>query len=216
MKNKEYILFDLDGTITDSKEGILTAVKYAMDAYGIKEEDEERLNMFIGPPLIDAFTTYDGVDEEQGQKLVSKYREFYKDKGIYMFRVYDGVPEMIKKIKKAGKKVYLATAKPIVFAERIIEKIGITEYFDGLYGASMDASRNKKEQVIAYVIEKEQLEKEKILMVGDRDNDVEGANINGIDVLGVLYGYGTKKELEEAGCKNFAKTVKETETIILE
>lgn len=105
MKNKEYILFDLDGTITDSKEGILTAVKYAMEAYGIIEEDEERLNMFIGPPLIDAFTTYDGVDEELGHELVAKYREFYKDKGIYMFKVYEGVPEMIKISNKRGKSI---------------------------------------------------------------------------------------------------------------
>ncbi len=214
---KDIIFFDLDGTIVDSAPGILESVKYALAHFGIKEQDEEKLNLFIGPPLFDAFSSLYNMNKEDADFAVSKYRENYNNnKAIEKFFVYDGVEEMLKALKNAGYTICLATAKPLKFAKIILEKAGLFHYFDVINGASFDESKRTKTAVIADTIETNSFEKSRILMVGDRENDVTGARNNGIDVLGVLYGYGNEEELREAGCKKTAKTPQEVVKIIKE
>lgn len=198
---KEILFFDLDGTITDSAPGIKESVKYALSFFGIDEQDEEKLNLFIGPPLFDAFSLYYNMNKEDADTAVAKYRENYKqNKAMLKYKVYDGVEEMLKTLKEKGYKIFLATAKPMEFAKIILEDAGLSKYFDEISGASFDASKRSKSAVIKDLIERNNFDKEKILMIGDRENDVTGAKNNGIDVLGVTYGYGDKKELNDAGC----------------
>jgi len=202
---KDIIFFDLDGTIVDSAPGIKASVKYALSYFGIDENDEEMLNKFIGPPLYDAFFKYYDFDDEKANKAVEKYRENYSgNNAIEKFLVYDGVEEMLKTLKDAGFIICLATAKPLLYAKKILKKADLIKYFDVLNGASFDESKRTKSAVIKDTIDSNNFEKERILMVGDRENDVVGAKKNGISVLGVLYGYGDEEELKTAGCKDIA------------
>lgn len=216
MKDKNIIFFDLDGTIVDSKPGIIESVKYALNHFGIEEKDEEKLNFFIGPPLFDAFSKYYNMNKEDADLAVEKYRENYNgNKAVLKFSVYKGIEDVLKALKSAGKTICLATAKPLKFAEIILKDAGLYEYFDIVNGASFDESKRTKSAVIKDTIEKGKFEKEKILMVGDRENDVSGALKNNIDVLGVLYGYGDEKELKDAGCKLIAETAQDIIKMIL-
>lgn len=200
MKSYDTFFFDLDGTIIDSSVGITNSVMYALKRFGIEETDRTSLYKFIGPPLTESFERFYGFDKEKAKKAVEVYREYYADKGIFEIEVYDGIAETVKALKKAGKKVVVATSKPEIFARRIMEYIGLSEYFDYIAGMGMDGARNTKAEVIDYAIEACQLtEKEKILMIGDREHDVLGAKRIGIDCVGVLYGFGSKEEFEEAG-----------------
>lgn len=213
---KDIIFFDLDGTIVDSAPGILESVKYALLYFGIEEEDEEKLNVFIGPPLFDAFSKYYNMNKEDADLAVEKYRENYNNnKAMEKFTVYGGVPEMLKKLKDEGFTICLATAKPLLFAQKILDKADLSKYFDIINGASFDESKRTKTAVIANTIEKSNFKKEKILMVGDRENDVTGAKNNGISVLGVTYGYGDKKELKDAGCFDIVSSPEEVTEFIM-
>ncbi|MBR4891122.1 MAG: HAD-IA family hydrolase [Clostridia bacterium] len=215
MKNKEIIFFDLDGTITDSKKGIFNSIKYVLDFYKIEERDENILIKFLGPPLKDSFMKYFNMSEKQAIEAVAKYREYYRVKGIFELSVYDGAEEMLKKLKENGKTVCLATSKPQEFAESILKRHDLLKYFDFLAGATMDEKRNEKDLVIKYAIEQNSFNKEKIVMIGDRENDILGAKINGIDSIGVLYGYGDEEELKKAGCKSFAKSTSEVTDLLI-
>ena len=155
-----------------------------------------------------------GFREEQAKIAVEKYREIYVKEGIYRLSVYPGVEEMLQNLREE-KTIILATAKPIAYAKEIMERTNLSCYFDYLEGASLDESRSEKSQVIQYAIEKHKLDRTKIIMVGDREHDIKGALENGVEALGVLYGYGSREELENAGCTQFAKTVKETEDILM-
>lgn len=200
MKSYDTFFFDLDGTIIDSSVGITNSVMYALKRFGIEETDRMSLYKFIGPPLTESFERFYGFDEEKAIEAVNVYREYYADKGIFEIEVYEGIPETVKALKKAGKKVVVATSKPEIFARRIMEYIGLSEYFDYIAGMGMDGARNTKAEVIDYAMEACQLtEKEKILMIGDREHDVIGAKRIGIDCVGVLYGFGSQEEFEEAG-----------------
>ena len=213
---KSVIFFDLDGTIVDSKPGIIESVKYALNHFGIEEKDDEKLNLFIGPPLFDAFSKYYNMNKEDADLAVSKYRENYNgNKAVLKYSVYEGIEDVLKELKKAEKTICLATAKPLQFAEIILKDAGLFEYFDIVNGASFDESKRTKSAVIKDTIEKGNFKKESILMVGDRENDVKGAIKNEIDILGVLYGYGDKEELKTAGCFNIVKTPAEITEFIL-
>ncbi len=214
MQSNDIIFFDLDGTLTDSKEGIFLSLRYALNYFGIQEEDDEKLKLFLGPPLVGAFMQYYQMTEQQANTALEKYREIFAVKGIYALSMYDGVGQMLKNLKKKNKTLCLATAKPILYAKDIVERLKIAQYFDFLEGATMDESRSEKTQVIDHLIKTYGLDKERIIMVGDRDHDIYGAKENGIESLGVLYGYGSREELKKAGCKNFAKTVKEVEKFL--
>ena len=193
--------WDLDGTLTCSAEGIINSVRYALESFGIKEPENEKLKRFIGPPLSESFSVFYGLKGEDCKKAIEKYREFYTDRGIFQNGVYEGVAETLEALKKKGKKLYVATSKPEIFMFRILEHFGLSGYFDFAGGADTAGLRNEKDKVIKYVIEHEGLQEEqkndRILMVGDRKHDILGARKHGIKCCGVLWGYGWREEFEE-------------------
>lgn len=213
---KDIIFLDLDGTLVDSAPGIKESVKYALSYFGIEEKDEEKLNLFIGPPLFDAFSKIYGMNKEDADTAVEKYRENYKqNKAMLKYKVYDGVEKMLITLNENGFKICLATAKPKEFAQIILDDANLSKYFHKISGASFDESKRTKTAVIKDLIEKNNFNKERILMVGDRENDVNGAKNNNISVLGVTYGYGDKKELNDAGCFDIVSSPYEVAEFIL-
>jgi len=213
--NFENILFDLDGTLINSEVGVTRCVIYALEKFGITENDRAVLRKFLGPPLSDSFMRYYGMSPENAEKAVAYYRERYVPIGVHENEVYDGVYEMLSALRKSGRKLYLATSKPEHYAKGILEEFKLGEYFDGVYGSTLDESRNTKDKVLAYAVEGIGLDKSRSVMVGDRFHDVEGATVNGLPCIGVLYGFGDKEELLNAGAICVAATPKELEKIII-
>lgn len=213
---KSYILFDLDGTLTDPMVGITKSVQYALKTYGIEEPDLEKLIPFIGPPLKDSFMKYYNFPEEQAREGIARYREYFTVKGIFENQVYDGIPQMLQNLKAAGKSLLVATSKPEQFAKQILEHFDLDGYFDFIGGASMDEVRVKKGDVIAYVLDSMGIgDVSRAVMVGDREHDVLGARENGMDCVGVLFGYGGRQELEHAGAGRIVETVEELTEVLL-
>ncbi len=212
----EYIFFDLDGTLTDSALGITRSVKYALNKYGIIENDQNKLNMFVGPPLKDSFMNIYGFSEEKATEAIDFYREYYAVTGIKENSVYLGVEDMLKDLIRAGKKLYIATSKPEHYAKQILEYFGLSEYFEFIGGATMDEKLVAKADIINYVINACNLtEKSQIVMVGDREHDILGAKAHNIKSIGVLYGYGNLEELQNAKADFIAKTPNEVTKIVL-
>ena len=202
------VLFDLDGTLTDPGEGITNSVAYALKKFNIEVEDRKELYNFIGPPLIDSFMKFYGMNYEDGLKAVEYYREYFGVTGIFENTMFDGIPELLDKIKKSGRKISLATSKPEQYAVRILEHFELTKYFDFIGAATMDESRSKKADVITYTLNNLGVtDKSEVVMIGDRHHDIEGANLNGLDSIGVLFGYGDRNELEKAGATYIAETI---------
>lgn len=194
------VLFDLDGTLTDSGPGIIAGVQYALKKYGMEVDDISSLRCFIGPPLKEQFMKFCGFSEEEGARAVEHYREYYRDRGIFENEVYEGVPELLRELKDAGLTVIMATSKPETFAVTIAEHFEISRYFDFIGGSLMDGRRTKKSEVIEYVLEGAGVtDRSTVLMIGDRDYDILGAKEAGVHSMGVLYGYGPREELEAAG-----------------
>ncbi len=213
---REYVLFDLDGTLTDPMEGITKSVQHALRAYGIEEPDLKALCPFIGPPLGESFMKYYGFSRERAGEAIYKYREYFAVKGIFENRVYEGIPQMLGALRDNGRKLLVATSKPEEFASQILEHFQLDGYFDWVCGASMDEKRVKKGEVIAYALETAGIrDVSKAVMVGDREHDVLGAKENGMDCVGVLFGYGRRQELEAAGAVKIAGTVEELGRILL-
>ena len=209
MKYK-YILFDLDGTITESGPGIMNSVEYALNKMNREVGDRDTLKKFIGPPLTESMEKYYGMSKEEALLGVKYYREYYHDKGIYENRVYDGLEEVLKKINEAGKQAIVATSKPEKYAKIIIDHFHLTQYFACVAGMEMDGGRGTKAQVITYALEKNDItDKSNVLMIGDREHDVIGAHENGLDCLGILYGFGSRKEFEEAGADYIRENVED-------
>ena len=194
------VLFDLDGTLTDPGEGITKSVEYALKKFDIITQDRCELYKFIGPPLKDSFMKYYGFSEEKAEQAIAYYREYFRDIGIFENEVYEGVEDMLRSLHADGKRLILATSKPEEFAIRILEHFGLKKYFAVAAGASMDSSRSKKGDVIAYAISFcEDFNKDTAVMIGDREHDIIGAKENGLKSIGVLYGYGDENELKTAG-----------------
>lgn len=213
---KKYILFDLDGTLTDPMVGITRSVQHALRAYGIEEEDLKKLYPFIGPPLKDSFMKYYGFPEAQAEEAIEKYREYFRVTGIFENKVYDGIEDMLRELKARDGILLVATSKPEEFAMQILEHFHLSQYFDYVCGASMDEKRVKKGEVIGYALERAGIgQVDEAVMVGDREHDVIGAHENGMDCVGVLFGYGSREELEEAGAGETAGTVEELQEILL-
>ena len=209
------ILFDLDGTLTDPGEGITNSVAYALNKFGIEVSDKKELYKFIGPPLKDSFMKYYGFDEEGSERAISCYREYFRDTGIFENQVYNGVEDMLRTLYAKGKRIVLATSKPEEFAIRILEHFELKKYFTVVAGASMDSSRSKKGDVIAYAISLcEDFEKNTAVMVGDREHDIIGAKENGLKSIGVLYGYGSEDELRTAGADYIASSPEDVLNLI--
>ncbi len=200
MKPYSLILFDLDGTLTDPAEGITNSVAYALNKFGIEVADKTQLYKFIGPPLADSFMEYYGFSEEQAQEAIACYRQYFTEKGMFENIVYEGIEELLKSLKSRGKRLCVATSKPEPFAKAILEHFNLAQYFECIAGATLDQSRVKKADVIAYALEKCGItDCSTAVMVGDREHDVFGATVHFIDCIGVLYGYGNRAELESAG-----------------
>ena len=210
----KYILFDLDGTLTNPVIGITKSIQYALSSKGIQITDLNSLTKYIGPPLRNTFMEF-GFDAEEAEELVGKYREYYRVTGIYENEVYDGIEGLLHKLKEDGKKIYTATSKPEYYAKIILEHFHLDQYFEDICGATMDDSRGTKEEVIRYVLEKNEImDLDKVVMIGDREHDVEGAKKVGVTSIGVLFGYGSRNELVEAGANYIAATVDEIYEII--
>lgn len=210
------VFFDLDGTITESGIGITRSVAYALKKYGIEEQDQQKLDLFIGPPLIDSFMKHYGFSKEQAVEAVAHYREYYAVTGIFENRVYDGVRELLAKLNAAGVRCVLATSKPEHYALQILEHFDLSKYFPLAAGATMDERRTNKTDVLAYAMEKAGCTPgASAVMVGDREHDVLGAKQNGLSCIGVLYGYGSREELTEAGALALAETPYELAALLL-
>lgn len=212
---RDYILFDLDGTLTDPGEGITNSVAYALNKYGIEVSDRTALYKFIGPPLYESFEVYYGFTHEQAIQAVEYYREYYKDKGIFENLVYHGIPELLHALKDAGKKILLATSKPEAFARQILDHFHLTEYFDVIVGADMHGSLIRKADIIDKALTLGGADPSQCIMVGDREHDVLGAAAHGIPCIGVLFGYGSLTELDAAGAYRTAASADDVLKIVL-
>ena len=204
------ILFDLDGTLTDPKVGITRCVQYALEKMGIIEDDIEKLVHFIGPPLMLTFKESYHLTEEQAWQALGYYRERFSTVGLYENAVFPGIPELLAGLKEQGKTLYVATSKPTVYSERILEHFGLHGYFQAIIGSNLDGTRVEKYEVIDYLLS--QLgdhDRSKVLMVGDRKHDIIGARRHGVAVAAVAYGYGTLEELDQAKPDYIVHTVKE-------
>lgn len=210
------ILFDLDGTITDSGAGIIHSVTYALEKLNLSIPPEAELYSFIGPPLIDSFKTLYDLDTQTAEQAVQYYREYYQAKGMYENQIYKGIPELLNTLQEQGCALYIATSKPEIYAKQIIAHFELSSYFNGIYGASIDGSRSKKGDVIRYALKEAEITTiQEVMMIGDRSHDMIGAKENNLACLGVLYGFGDQAELERAGADYIAATPEAIEKIIL-
>jgi len=214
----EYILFDLDGTLTDPAVGITNSAIYALKKFGIEVSDRKELYKFIGPPLWDSFEKYCGFSKEEANTAVGYFREYFQDIGIFENAVYPGCEDLLRKLKNHDKTLIVATSKPKVFAKQILEHFDIAKYFTFIAGSSLDGTTVRKGDVIRYALRSCNIgggDLSRTIMIGDREFDIIGAKEVGISSLGVLYGYGSRDELEQAGADFIADSVEDIGAIIL-
>lgn len=227
----KYLLFDLDGTLTDPKEGITTSVQYALRAFGIEEPDLEKLKPFIGPPLQSSFMDFYGFDEEKAKGAVEKYREWFRPKGIYQNAIYPGIEEVLSRLKAGGKVLAVASSKPQIFVEQVLRHFGIYDYFTVIVGSELDGRRDKKEEVVEEALRQLGVEAVKgegteeehglgsgnlaAVMIGDRKFDIAGGKAHGLVTVGVAFGYAEEGELEAAGADYVVQTVEELGRLLM-
>ena len=197
LKFKNY-LFDLDGTLTDPGTGIRNSIIYALNKFEIQVPNTDTLNQFIGPPLMESFQKYCGVSPQDSKKLLEYYREYFAVTGYLENMLYEDTVKVLDSIVKQGGKVYLATAKPEIYAFKIIKHFGLLKYFTYMAGNDMEETRCAKQDVIKYLFDKASIDAEGTLMIGDRSYDITGAHICGIPAAAVLHGYGSREELKDA------------------
>lgn len=198
----KYVLFDLDGTITEPAEGITNSARYALEQFGIKVKSNTELLAFIGPPLQDSFKDFYGFDDKKAKEAVLAYREHYKEIGMLQCTLYPNIELLLKTLKERNYTLAIATSKPEVFAIEILKHFKLDGYFDFIAGASLDMKRCKKEDVINHALKNLNITNtNEVIMIGDRKHDVLGARIHNIDCIGVLYGYGSKEEFLDCKCK---------------
>lgn len=208
--NYKYILFDLDGTITDSKEGIVASVQFALDKMGVPETKVSNLEKFVGPPLKFSFQEYYAFSDEFAEKAIEYYREYYREKGIYENKLYDGIIPLLQSLKQSGFTIALATSKPTIFATKILEHFNVAQYFDIIVGSNLDGTRTDKAEVISYVCEHLPIYNvNQAVMIGDRMYDINGANAMEMDSIGVLYSDGSLEEFQEANATYVVNSVEE-------
>lgn len=216
MKQFSYILFDLDGTLSDSKEGITKSFQYALEQFGIKVENLDELEPVIGPPLKKSFMDFYHLTEEEALLAIEKYRERFGTVGLYENIIYPGIKELLEELVKQGVEIAVASSKPTEYVEQICEYFEIKEYFHHIVGSFMDGRRVEKEEVVEEAVAQfGTVPKEEIVMVGDRKFDVIGAHEKGLKSIGVTYGYGGLKELKEAGADFLVGSVGELRTLLL-
>ncbi len=218
----QYCLFDLDGTLTDPKEGITRSVQYALRKFGIEEPDLDRLEPFIGPPLKDSFIEFYGFSEEEAQQGIVWYRERFAPIGVFENQIYPGISRMLTALKEKGVHLAVASSKPIGFVRQILAHFEIETFFQVVVGSELDGTRGTKEEVVEEAllqlgvlsVPKEE-RKSLCAMVGDRKFDIQGAKAYGLTGVGVSFGYAGEGELEAAGADFVADTVEELEELLL-
>lgn len=204
-----HLFFDLDGTLADTKEGILLSLRYGLGKMGIRETDEKVLHSFIGPPLKDAFMEHYKMSEEEALETLAHYRVCYSGGGLLHCRLFPGVEELLRRLSREGFRLYVATSKPDRFAAQILDHLGVSDLFCEIAGSLLDNTRTKKHEVIRYLLDKYPEAEGDVLMIGDREQDLIGAAACGIPAVGVLYGYGSLAELSRKGNAAPVKTPEE-------
>lgn len=212
--DKKYYLFDLDGTLTASGEGILNSARYALNKMEYPIPEQKILQKFIGPPLMDAFMSHCAMTKEVAAEAVFHYRTYFKEKGIFENSLYDGVKELLHDMQKAGKKIILCTSKPEVFSVQILKHYEIDKYFHFVAGAIMDGVRSKKTEIIAHILDTLKIPAKDSVMIGDTEFDILGAKQFSLTSVGVLYGYGSREGHEKAGADYIVKSVSELYDLI--
>jgi len=199
-----HLLFDLDGTLTDPKLGIVSCIQYALDRLDIEIAADTKLESYIGPPLRDTFRSLceNGADVEAA---VSLYRERFTTIGLFENQLYEGIPLCLEQLQAKVESIHLATSKPAVYADRIIDHFELRRYFNLVYGSELDGRLGDKTELISHIIKRENLDPENTVMIGDRSFDVVGARNNGVRVIGVLWGYGSEDELRQAGADTLCR-----------
>lgn len=210
---KKTILFDLDGTLTDSGEGIINCAALALSHFGLPVPDRETMRVFVGPPLHDTFVKF-GVPANRADEAVAVYRSRYTTVGKFENHPYPGIREMLTALKEAGHTLLVATSKPEALSVEILEKFELARYFDRICGASLDRSRSTKEDVIAYLLEQAS-ERDHMIMVGDTAFDVIGAAAHGIPCIGVAWGYGSISDMVSSGAVAIAETISQLQQLLL-
>ena len=207
MKKYKYLFFDLDGTLIDPLVGISYSASMALGHFGIYVTDKQELSKFVGPPLRETFTRCYGIPEDRADEALHEFRKYYSTFGIFECDTYKHIPELLAALWKEGYRILLATSKPEVFAKKILEFHRIDVYFWDICGSNLDGTRERKEEVVEFAMSVCRAHPDEVLMIGDRSYDVLGARAHGIDSVGVLWGYGTRQELEEAGAIGVYETV---------
>lgn len=194
----KYLLFDLDGTLVDTGEGIINSVFYCAEKLNIPNVTYDVAKQFVGPPLVESFIKHFGFDKEKATLCAKTFREYYAKKGKFECQLYDKISDVLYELKSSGFVLFVATSKPTVFATEILNKLQISQYFKEIVGSNLDNTRSKKVEIINYIIDKYKCNRIECLMIGDKNSDINGAKQAGIDSLGVLYGYGDYKEITES------------------
>ena len=202
----DFVLFDLDGTLTDSAPGIINCIEYALTELDLPSPGSDELRAHLGPPLAVTFRDHFGMDESQITAAIAKYRERYHDIGLFENQVYDGIPELLMTLQQAGYRMATATSKPEYSATRILQHFDLDQYFEFIGAAALDTSRDSKSLVIGHTLKNTNThpDSHSMIMIGDRSHDVHGAKEHGIDTIGVLWGYGDAPELQAAGAIHLA------------
>jgi phosphoglycolate phosphatase len=203
------ILFDLDGTLTDPKLGITKSVQYALRKFNIVEEDLDKLEPFIGPPLANSFMEIYSFTELEAKKAVEYYREYFKDIGLYENELYAGMNELLEMLINQKRVLMVATSKPTIFAEEILKYFNIDKYFEFICGSNLDGTMSDKTEIIRYILKEKNIKKQRTVMIGDRKHDIIGAHNNGIASVGIGYGYGSEEELKNINPTHYIKTIQE-------
>jgi len=189
------ILFDLDGTLTDPKEGIVNSILYALDKLEIQEKHIKELDSFIGPPLRDSFQKRYNLSEDLAEKAMTFYREYFSEKGLYENEVYTGIDELLEFLYSHNYKMFVATSKPTLFADRILRHFNLDKYFIEIIGSNLDNTRTDKTEIISHVVSVHRLQTNNSVMIGDRKHDIIGAKNNSMKSIAVTYGYGSLEEI---------------------
>ncbi|MGN1179673.1 MAG: HAD family hydrolase [Suilimivivens sp.] len=217
----QYCLFDLDGTLTDPREGITRSVQYALSHFGIEEPDLKKLEPFIGPPLKDSFMEFYGFSEEQAKEAITVYRERFAPVGVLENQIFEGIPELLQGLYEKGQKLAVASSKPVNFVHQILHHFSIEQYFSVIVGSELDGTRGTKEEVVEEALLQlgilgmpEAERKKSCAMVGDRKFDIQGAKAYGLTGVGVSFGFAGEGELEEAGADYIVETVEDLRELL--
>lgn len=208
------ILFDLDGTLTDPKLGITNSIIYALNQLNLPAPKNDELVHFIGPPLSESFEQYYALTGEANQLAIHHYREYFSDKGLFENALYPGIIELLNTLQQRGHRLFVATSKPQIYAEQIVDHFEMTSYFEAVVGSELDGTRSAKGDIITHILHMYQLDASDCIMIGDRKHDLIGAALNQMDAVGVLFGYGSQQELAQCRPKAMIKTVTELSTYL--